>query len=176
MQLYSYNLKTGSILRLVRTDVDDSARHASWFSDGRRIIYAYRRVDTYELWTMTSLGDNEYPIYTSGDELSNSNPIWSPDGEFILFSQQTVGEFNFPSLYSLRRNGDNVPLRIPLGVLSAEDAHYSPDGVWLAYESGGDRGYHVYYSSPSGGNQARITKDVTFDDFDPVWRPVMTTP
>ena len=42
----------------------------------------------------------------------------------------------------------------------------------IAYESGGDRGYHVYYSTPSGGNQARITEDVTFDDFDPAWRPL----
>jgi len=63
-----------------------------------------------------------------------------------------------------------------MGVLSVEDVDYSPGGNWIAYESGGDRGYHVLYSTPSGANQARITEDVTFDDFDPAWRPVPTKP
>ena len=63
-----------------------------------------------------------------------------------------------------------------MGVLSVEDVDYSPDGMWIAYESGGDRGYHVLYSTPSGANQARITEDVTFDDFDPAWRPLKKAP
>jgi serine/threonine protein kinase/Tol biopolymer transport system component len=176
MQLYSYNVKTGRVLRLVRTDPDDPARQASWSSNGRRIIYVYQRVVTYEVWTMTSLGDNEQPLYSSGDELTNSNPIWSPDGDFLLFSQHKVPEFEFPNLYSLKLGEKTEPVRMFLGVLSAEDAHYSPDGIWLAYESGGDRSYHVYYSTPSGGNQARITTDVTSDDFDPAWRPILATP
>jgi len=173
MQLYSYNLEKGTTLRLVRTDSDDPVRQASWSLDGRRIIYAYQRVVTYEIWMMTSLGDNERPIYSSGDELTNSYPIWSPDGDFILFSQQKVTEFTFPNLFSLKFSENTLdPLRLSLGVISAEDAHYSPDGLWLAYESGGDRGYHVYYSTPAGGNQDRITDDVTFDDFDASWRPI----
>lgn len=172
MQLYSYNLETGRVLRLVRTDADEPTRQASWSANGRRIVYTYQRVVTYELWIMTSLGDNEQPLYASGDELSNSNPIWSPDGDFLLFSQQKIPEFNFPNLYSLKLSDNNVPTRMFLGVISAEDAHYSPDGIWLAYESGGDRGYHVYYSTPSGGNQDRITEDITSDDFDASWRPL----
>jgi serine/threonine protein kinase len=174
MQLYSYNVKTGRVLRLVRTDTDEPARQATWSSNGRRIIYVYKRVVTYEIWVMTSLGDNEQPLYSSGDEISNSNPIWSPDGVFVLFSQRKISEFEFPNLYSLKIGEKTEPVRMFLGVLSAEDAHYSPDGIWLAYESGGDRGYHVYYSTPSGGNQARITKDVTSDDFDPAWRPIQS--
>jgi len=173
MQIYSYNVETGRVLRLVRTDLDDPARQASWSSDGRRIIYTYQRVVTYELWMMTGLGDNEQPLYSSGDELSNSNPIWSPDGDFVLFSRQKVPEFDFPNLYSLKLGDNNAPTRMFLGVISAEDAHYSPDGIWLAYESGGDRAYHVYYSTPSGGNQDRITEDVTPDDFDAAWRPLL---
>ena len=175
MQLYSYNVKTGRILRLVRTDPDDPTRQATWSSNGRRLIYIYQRVVTYEIWEMTSLGDNEQPLYGSGDELSNFNPIWSPDGVFVLFSQQRVGEFEFPNLFSLKLGEKADPVRMFLGVISAEDAHYSPDGIWIAYESGGDRGYHVYYSTPSGGNQNRITQEVTSDDFDPCWRPLLKT-
>jgi Tol biopolymer transport system component len=171
MQLYTYNVETEKITRLVRTETDDHTRQASWAPDGRRIIYVYQRVDTYEIWTMNSSGDNESPVFSSGNELSNFNPIWTPDGEFIIFSQQKITEFNFPKLFSLKFRGDGVPREISLGLLSAEDAHYSPDGVWLAYESGEGRGYHVYYSTPAGGNQDRVTEDQAFDDFDPVWRP-----
>jgi Tol biopolymer transport system component len=88
-----------------------------------------------------------------------------------------MNEFTFPSLFSLKLgNGANTALKLSLGVLSVEDVDYSPGGLWIAYESGGDRGYHVYYSTPAGGNLARITEDVTFDDFDPAWRPVQTPP
>jgi Tol biopolymer transport system component len=104
--------------------------------------------------------------------LSNQYPIWSPDGEYILFSQSSAVEFTFPNLFSIKVGDSNPPLQINMGVLSVEDVDYSPGGNWIAYESGGDRGYHVYYSTPSGANQARITEDVTFDDFDPAWRPV----
>jgi serine/threonine protein kinase/Tol biopolymer transport system component len=176
MQLYSYNVETGKMTRLVRTDSDDPVRQASWSADGRRIIYIYQRVVTYEIWMMTSLGDNERPVYASGNELANFNPIWAPDGDFILFSQQKGPEFNFPNLYSMKLSEDAPPVRMSLGVISAEDAHYSSDGIWLAYESGGDRGYHVFYSTPSGGNQDRVTEDVESTDFDPAWRPTPDQP
>jgi len=79
-------------------------------------------------------------------------------------------------LFSVGVARDKDPLQIFLGVLSIEDVDYSPGAVWIAYESGGERGYHVYYSTPSGGNLTRITEDVTFDDFDPAWRPIHKKP
>jgi Tol biopolymer transport system component len=53
---------------------------------------------------------------------------------------------------------------------------YSQNGLWIAFESGADRGVHIFYSTPSGANLTRITEDVTFDDFDPAWRPIQTAP
>jgi Tol biopolymer transport system component len=172
MQVYSYRITRPDINRLVKTEINKPARQPSWSPNGRQIVYAYQRVASYELWLMSTAGSNETQLYASGDVLSNEYPVWSPDGEYILFSQSRENEFTFPNLISLKV-GDNSPaLKINMGVLSVEDVDYSPDGVWIAYESGGDRGYHVLYSTPSGANQARITEDVTFDDFDPAWRPI----
>jgi serine/threonine protein kinase/Tol biopolymer transport system component len=173
MQVYSYVIDKQDVNRLVKTNSTQPARQPAWSPDGKQIVYAYKRVTTYELWTMSTFGSNEKQFFASGDVLSNHYPTWSPDGSFILFSQHAVTEFNFPNLFSVKFDEPNSPaLQINMGVLSVEDVDYSPGGNWIAYESGGDRGYHVLYSTPSGANQARITEDVTFDDFDPAWRPV----
>jgi Tol biopolymer transport system component len=176
MQVYSYKITHPDINRLVKTEINKPARQPSWSPNGRQIVYAYQRIATYELWLMSTAGSNETQLYASGDVLSNQYPEWSPDGSYILFSQRSETEFTFPNLFSLKI-GDNSPaLQVSMGVLSVEDVDYSPDGMWIAYESGGDRGYHVLYSTPSGANQARITEDVTFDDFDPAWRPIPKQP
>jgi hypothetical protein len=176
MQIYSYEVENGDLNRLVATPPNKPARQPSWSPDGRQIVYAYQRVSTYELWQMSSLGSNEKQLFTSGDQLSNQYPIWSPDGEYILFSRSSTAQFSFPNLFSIKVGTPGSALQIKMGVLSIEDVDYSPGGNWIAYESGGDRGYHVLYSTPSGANQARITEDVTFDDFDPAWRPVQKAP
>jgi serine/threonine protein kinase len=173
MQVYSYPIDGGDIRRLVRTEINMPARQPSWSPNSKQIIYAYKRVATYELWLMSAFGSNEKQLFVSGDVLSNQYPVWSPDGDYILFSQRSEIEFTFPNLFSLKIGADTPALQIAMGVLSVEDVDYSPDGIWIAYESGGDRGYHVLYSTPSGANQARITEDVTFDDFDPAWRPIL---
>jgi eukaryotic-like serine/threonine-protein kinase len=176
MQIYSYKISHPDINRMVKTELNKSARQPAWSPNGRQIVYAYQRVATYELWLMSAFGSNEKQLYASGDALSNQYPVWSPDGAYVLFSQSSETEFTFPSLFSLKVDADTPPLKINMGVLSVEDVDYSSDGIWIAYESGGDRGYHVYYSTPSGANQARITEDVTFDDFDPAWRPIPKQP
>jgi len=177
MQIYSYDItKHYDVRRLVDTNPKTAVRQPSWSPDGKQIVYAFRRVTTYELWLMSSLGSNEKQLFVSGDVLSNQYPVWTPDKKFILFSQRSATEFTFPDLFSLKIGADTPALKLSLGVLSVEDVDYSPGGLWIAYESGGDRGFHVYYSTPSGGNLTRITEDVTFDDFDPAWRPIQTAP
>ncbi|MCC7117146.1 MAG: PD40 domain-containing protein [Anaerolineales bacterium] len=173
MQIYSYNLASSSITRLVETPLNKPARQASWSPDGKTIIFAYQRVDSYELWTMSAFGLDEKAFLQSGDLLSNNSPIFSPDGKYILFSQANTKDAKLPDLYFVKLSDPSAPLKVSLGVNSISDVHYSPDGNWLAYEAGGERGYHVYYSTPSGGNQARITQDVFSDDFDPAWRPIL---
>jgi serine/threonine protein kinase len=146
MQVYTYGLENTEIKRLVKTDINKPARQPSWSPDGRQIVYSYQRITTYELWLMSSLGSNEKQLFLSGDVFSNQYPIWSPDGNYILFSQRSETEFSFPNLFSLKIGSDNPALEINMGVLSVEDVDYSPGGSWIAYESGGDRGYHVLYS------------------------------
>jgi Tol biopolymer transport system component len=175
MQIYSYDVATKNIARLTETIDLKHTRQTSWSPDSKKIVYAYRRVDTYEIWSMSAIGANQKKIFSSGSHLSNYGPIWSPDGKFILFNQQKAdtSDFEFPALFSLTLGSNKAPIQIFLGVRSIEDVDYSPDGIWMAYESGGGRAYHIYYSTPPGGAQNRITEDDLYDDFDPAWRPII---
>lgn len=174
MQIYSYNVATKDVTRLTETLDLKHTRQPAWSSDSKKIIYAYKRVDTYEIWIMSGTGTNQEKLFSRGSQLSNYQPVWAPDGKSILFNQQKVStsNFEFPTLFSLTLGSDKAPLPIFLGVSSIEDVDYSPNGMWMAYESGGGRAYHIYYSTPSGGEQERITKDDLYEDFDPAWRPI----
>jgi TolB protein len=171
MQIYLYNVDSKELKRMVETPELKHVRQPAWSPDGKKIIYAYRRVDAYELWTMSHTGLDHEKILASGSTLSNYQPVWSPDGNFILFNQQTTSDFQFPNLFSFTLDGEKLR-QIYLGLPSIEDVDYSPDGIWIAYESGGGRSYHIYYSTPSGGGQSRITTEDEFEDFDPAWRPI----
>jgi len=176
MQIYSYNIANKSVKRLVETINLKQVRQPAWSPDSKQIAYAYKRFDAYEVWMMSSSGLNKKQIISSGSQLSDYQPVWTPGGKSILFSQQkaNASDFTFPLLFALELGVNKAPIEIRLGVLSVENVDYSPDGFWMAYESAG-AGYHIYYSTPSGGSQTRITKDAKFEDFDPAWRPVIKT-
>jgi serine/threonine protein kinase/Tol biopolymer transport system component len=174
MQIYSYNVDTKRVDRLTETPEAKNTRQPTWSPDSQLIAFAYKRVDSYEIWVMSSVGGNPQKVFSSGSALSSYQPIWAPDGKSILFNQKKVDTsvFEFPSLFSLIYGSDKAPRSISLPTSSAEDVDYSPDGIWVAYESGGERFQHVYYCTPSGAGLDRITDEDQFEDFDPAWRPL----
>ena len=55
-----------------------------------------------------------------------------------------------------------------------ENVTFSPDGLWLAFESWPDgRNHDIFVMDTDGKNLIRLTTDPDFD-FDPTWR--ITTP
>lgn len=174
MQIYIYNVKTKEVKQLTDTPDLKHARQAAWSADSKKILYAYKRVDSYEIWMMSADGSNQERVYFSGSQLSNYQPVWTLDEKNILFNQQKISEtFEFPLLFSLPLASTKAPRQIFLGVRSAEDVDYSPDGYWMAYESGGGRYTHIYYSTPSGARLTRVTEGDAYEDFDPAWRPLL---
>jgi len=172
MQIYTYDINKKEVKQLTDTPDFKPTRQPAWSSDSKKILYAYKRVDSYEIWMMSADGSDQERIYFSGSQLSNYQPVWTLDEKNILFNQQKISDtFEFPLLFSLPLASAKAPRQIFLGVRSAEDVDYSPDGYWMAYESGGGRYYHVYYSTPSGARLTRMTDGDQYEDFDPAWRP-----
>jgi Tol biopolymer transport system component len=97
--------------------VGDQADPA-WHPNGELIAYAYKAPPGLEsgngIWTMLPTGDGKFPLVTAAtigvsEEAIFSYPIWSPDGNWLLFgvfdpAAPDAGQ----SIWIVQRDGSNV--------------------------------------------------------------------
>jgi TolB protein len=121
----------GSGLRLLIED----GFWADWSPDGTQIVFASRRDGNVELYLADADGRNQR-------RLTHNNrfeyfPDWSPDAKRIAY-----GVLEDRAIYVMDANGDNEQRLTQQG--NAEDATWSPDGVWIAYQSSNDGDFEIY--------------------------------
>jgi len=154
------------------------SRQPVWSPDGSQIAYTVKRVGVYQIWLMDANGANLIQIVRSGITYTDYLPEWSPDGELILFNQRCATKFCNPYLMSISATDRTVlqGTRLKINVITIENADYSRDGAFVAYE-GGESGENndIFYMDISGENRTRVTTDPG-DDFHPAWRPVQSAP
>src|SRR5262249_55645113 len=86
---------------------------------------------------------------------------WSADGRFILY-QQTTGIFAVPE------SGDRKPILILDSPSAKDEARFSPDGRWIAYNANDSGVFEVYVVSfPIAGRPIQIS---TSGGVQPRWR------
>jgi serine/threonine protein kinase len=150
------------------------SRQPAWSPDGSQIAYAVKRFGVYQIWLMKVDGTEQKQIVRSGVAFSDYLPLWSPDGQLILFNQRCATKFCFPYLMSISSADRSVEQGsyLPLNIISIEDVEYSPDGFHLLYE-GEDKAENndIFYMTVTGANIIRITTDKGLE-FDPTWRPL----
>jgi serine/threonine protein kinase len=171
-QVYVMNLADSTVTRLNETNSDIQARQPAWSPAGTQIVYTVRRLGVLQIWVMSDAGRGATQLVRRGIELWDSLPDWSPDGQTILFSEsrgkQALGWLMFIR-YDERQ--DNDASAIVVNGMYAMDAAYSPDGLWIAFESSDGVNYDIYVMGVDGKGRARLTTDPALD-FDPAWRPV----
>ena len=124
---------------------------------------------------MSDLGNDAEQIVRSGQTLWDYYPVWSPDGQYILFNQRQVNIGSLPWLMQIRYEDRFTldPARLRLGVVGIENLSYSADGFWMVCEALDDSdNTDIYYMTASGATRTRLTTDIK-DDFDPAWRPIV---
>ncbi len=182
MEIYMINLETNLVTRLTRAqDISRGvhARMAAWNPIGFQLAYVLKRSGgTTQIWVTTD-GDVNLPkpneqLAQTGNNTNDFLPVWTKDGEFVLFSQNnfegTVPAWLMSIRYEERQAKQAV--RLPIEPLPIVDVGISPDGFWMAFESWPDSLNHdIYISTLTGANRIRLTTDPGFD-FDPVWRPI----
>jgi Tol biopolymer transport system component len=168
-QIYSIDLATSEVTLLTSPEGNTQSRYAAWLPDGSKLVYTARRFGVLQLWTMNPDGSDKIRLVFNGTGLSDYLPAWSPDNTFVLFSE-TNFDLAAPS-WLMRYNvgmarGDRVSA-VPLPVV---DVNFSPDGLWIAYETSDTRNQDVYFYNLLDGSLQRLTTDPAVD-FDPKWRP-----
>jgi eukaryotic-like serine/threonine-protein kinase len=145
------------------TDVDDDP---VWSPDGTEIAFSSVREGIPGIYRKPVGGTGE-------DELlfTNRAPAhptsWSPDGRSLLFEQTDPKTAS--DIWVLPARGDHTPQPYLATSFSEDDAHFSPDGKWVAYTSDESGRDEVYVRSfPDPHNRVQIS---TEGGASPRWAP-----
>ena len=168
---------TNSLLSILSTS-NYPDKQPAWSPYGKQLAFV-RQAPNGQIWTMDADGSHA-DIFSPAGGINNLWPVWSRDGQNILYSQTSVDVVN-PWLIGRRYEdrGNARESRIPpdtgnnKGPIVKPDV--SPDGMWIAYESWPLGVNHdIYIMSMTGANITRLTTDPAFD-ISPAWRPGPST-
>jgi serine/threonine protein kinase/Tol biopolymer transport system component len=152
----------------------------AWSPDGEMLVFVSTRRGPSQLWIMTKDGGNQQ-LYSRSGSQKNSQPAWSPSGQVIAYTQnEPLG--GLPRLMAASFLGFNAPEksfmedRIIKEIIPMREPAFSPDGIWLAFESWPEGADHnIYIMTVNGLGRQQVTNRPAID-FDPDWRPATRPP
>jgi TolB protein len=126
----------------------------NWTNDGRLIVNGDGR-----LWAVPADGGDEIEIDTGSAIGCNNDHGLSPDGRWIVISDQSEGE----SVIRILPSGGGTPRTVTESAPSYWHG-WSPDGTTLAYCAKRDGLWGIFTISVEGGAETRITTAPGLDD------------
>jgi Tol biopolymer transport system component len=161
----------GGRLRAISPTFSD-ARAPAWSPDGRRLVFVSLPLHPP---TTGSLSEQIAVINADGSGLriltrntmfkgGAALPVWSPDGQTILFSgRMSLAQGARADVWSIRPDGSGLR-RV---IVDASDPAFSPDGHSIAFSRHGD----LYTASSAGNLLRRLTRGYYADSAAPDWSP-----
>jgi serine/threonine protein kinase len=125
--------------------------------DGSRIAYVSdRKVDVWDIFERRADGTGGETLLLESDE--NKQALgWSPDGRYILYSTQNP-QTDY-DLWVLPLDGGLKPFPIAATPYVENEARFSPDGRWVAFDStetGQTEIYHQPFPGPGPKTQISV--------------------
>ncbi len=165
-QIFILNLVDSSVIHLAQ----DPARpetFPSWSPDGTKLVYSGQ---DNQIHGMLRDGSLRFLIGRNSGDNRNTEPVWSPNGRSIIFTQWTHDN-NLPSLMAVQYSSDGgLAAPIPNSAYLNQPS-FSPDSLLVAATGFPNGQRDIYILGVSGIGLRNITNDV-FYDFNPAWRPL----
>ena len=158
----------GTARRVTKTAARE--KDIAWMPDGETLLYASDRSGNYDLYSVTSVDDDEpdlskalkvEEVRLTESEDDEFAPMPSPDGERIAFLKGDK------YLWAMAPDGSDPARLLP----EAEILHvdWSPDSRWIAFSRTTMGHKEDIFILPSDGGEARNVTEHPNDDFQPRW-------
>ena len=176
-RIYEMDLADKTVRVITPLFVRDSQPASS--PDGKRLAYSEDNIFS-QIRIVNPDGTVTDLLKQTDAGFSDLHPAWSPDGNAIMFTRYPPKDKppHLVAVYLTTNDGNPIPQdkRQEVSVYSPSipmrEAQYSPDGVWIAFETWGKGGNHDIAIMTSNGSSFQIlTSDNPRNDFDPSWRP-----
>ncbi len=164
--IWSVNIDTGESKRLTTHVARDS--QAAWSPDGSEIAFISSRWgQRSRLYVMDAAGERVELREVAGVDFSVRNPLWSPDGRYLLFAAGRDDEGHYSmGIYRVAARGGLPQRMTPDDNLRNSWPSFSPDGSTIAYVSDRSGFLNIWEMSPEGTDHRQIT-DVEQDQYYP---------
>ena len=122
-----------------------------WSADGSRLIFEMQSLGSYsaDIYQKPVGGNVQEELLLHGG--INTRPEdWSSDGKWIVYGQ--TGQKTGNDLWLFPLGGDRKPVRYLQSPFDENDARFSPNGRWMAYQSSESGRPQIYVQAvpPSG--------------------------
>ena len=161
-RVWMYNFARSTLTALTSAGV--SSQSPVWMPDGVRIVYRGTRKGYRNLYSKTADGSDDEQRLSTNESMHTPVSV-SPDGTRLAFTEIDRATGNDIWMLSLGGNQQAEPfLATPA---SENNAHFSPDGHWIAYASDESGRFEVYVQPfPGPGRKWTIS---TNGGNEPVW-------
>ena len=161
-------------------DLTDLGRSGpAWSPMGDKIAYYLEQQYDEESNAMKGEGDlflvnpdGTGKIRLTDDDFKNTQPSWSPDGEWIAFSSDRDGEASM-DIWLMDKNGENLRRLFDCSPASCYGPTFSPDGRKVAFSNGSS-----IYIVDSNGDPYSMEEIAEFELLmgDLNWSPYLVPP
>ena len=136
-----------------------------WSPQSDRIVFRSTRTGRQEIWLKAANGSGKDEMLAT-DTNNKFASQWSPDGRFIVYSDNAAS--TRVDIWYIALEGDRKPVKFLGANFNEAQGQISPDGKWMAYMSDKTNTREVYVTRfPSGEGEWRIS---TAGGEQPRWR------